>query len=900
MTKSSLYLLWIILLTGLSSCFNQEGSFKVSDLSLNHRSDTICVSTGQFSFGWQAEGATGTSQSHYHLQIANNADFDDKSFIYNSDKILSDQSQNVKPLIALPTSKLLYWRVKLWDNTGEESSWSKPMQFFTAPEWKAQWISTRSHEVSKVRRRMGTFEQKTFKNPEDSIAAYMRKDFSLDKEIDRAYVYLSGMGYYELKINGEQIGDQVMDPVFSDFQKTVYFNTLEVTKALKTGSNIIDVTLGNGFYNLYTQNLFMIDQSEWKAPHKLIFQLHIQFSDGSSDIITSDESWKWGMGPIAFNSLMGGETVDMRKKVTINSPVVISEGPGGDLTPQQIPPMKVNKKIQPRSIKELNENTYIVDFGENITGSVALKIPEGNSGHQIKIFYNEAVDSAGYLVKNYSKTHTKGRFQEDRIISGGDTFQFKNRFSYFGFRYAQIENYPGTLEETDIYARSIHTALPQESSFSSSNDRINQLDAAISRTLKNSIHGMPGEEPTREKMGWTLDAGLVTMESYLYYFNSISAYEKYLKDLVDAQEPGGHIAPIVPTNGWGFLEDDGKPILYDDPWWGGTILYVMDELVNWTGDSSYYKENYEALRNYTDFVHSTADEDLIVHWSLGDWLDPENFKYGWGPGLTSIKLSSTLGLYYLASGTARIANHLGYDDAYVQYDELASDVKKSFLKNLYNTDELNDSLSQTGHALPLWVGAIPEDKEDSVYQNLVKAINNVDDHIYSGFIGIKPILDALAWNGDQQLAFDMIIQERSPGWLHMVESEYSTVGENLNAEGYGTGHHPFATNVGYWFYKYLLGFQTLESGWKSMKIAPFLPKQLDSIEGTLQLPYGEVSMKITRNEDQLEYDVSIPFNTEAEFIPYGKIRDLSNDYSANESGNILLKAGTHTFTTTLD
>ncbi len=899
MIKPNLYV-WIILLLGLSSCLNQTGKFKVYSLTLNHRSDTICISPGRLSFSWQVEDVPGISQTHYHLQVSSNPDFSGESIIYDSDKKQSSQSQNVKPDITLPHSSILHWRVKICDNTDAESSWSEPMQFYTAPDWKADWISTREHEVSLKRRRMGTFEQKEFKNSEDSIAVYMQKDFSVEKEVKRAHAYISGLGYYELQINGKLIGDQVLDPAFSDFQKTVYFNTLEVTEALQQGSNVIDITLGNGFYNLYTQNLFMLDQSEWKAPHKLLFQMHIEYTDGSSEIITSDKSWKWGTGPIVFNSIMGGETVDTQKEITIDKPVVLSEGPGGELTPQYIPSMKVNQRISPKSIQKLDSNTYVVDFGENITGSIALDIPETNSGRLIKAFYNEVVDSVGYLVKDYSKTHTKGRFQEDRIITNGQAFQFKNHFSYFGFRYAQIENYPGGLNESNIYARSIHTELQEESTFSSSNDRLNQLDVAISRTLKNSIHSMPGEEPTREKMGWTFDAGMNTMESYLYYFNSINAYEKYLDDLVDTQEPGGHIAPIVPTNGWGFVEEDGSPILYDDPWWGGTILYVMDELVNWTGDSSYYKDNYQALKDYTDFVYSTADENMIVHWSLGDWLDPRNFWYGWGPGLTSIETTSTLGLYYLADGTARIADQLGYSEDQTKYEEIAKDIKSAFFEHLYNSNEINDSLSQTGHALPLWLDAVPETMEDSVYQNLLDAIHEVDDHIFSGFIGIKPILDVLAWKGDKQLAFDMIMQEESPGWLHMVKNEYSTVGENLNAKGYGTGHHPFATNVGYWFYKYMLGFQASGGGWESMKIAPFLPTQLYHIEGEIQLPYGKASISIAREGDQVKYEISIPFNTEAEFIPYREVDEGIESYSTNESGNIILKAGKHSFTSTLN
>ena len=894
-----LFILWLTLMVGFTSCRNLS-SMKCVDLTLNYRSTPICVSGKDYRFGWSVKDAQGNYQTHYQLQISNDKNFEDGSVLFDPGKQASGASQDVRPNVDLPRQSILYWRVKIWDDTNAESAWSDPFQFFSSPSWTADWISTRPHEVSLKRKAMPTFGQKGYKNPQDTIAVYMRKKFEVEKGIKQAHVYISGLGYYELTINDQRIGTQVLDPAFSDFQKRVFYNTFEVTDQLNDGENTINVTLGNGFYNLYTQNLFMLDQSEWKGPHKLLFQLHILYNDNSSDIVVSNESWTWGTGPIVFNSIMGGETYDARKQVITDKPVVASSGPGGQSTPQLIPAMEINKRLDPVEINKLDEQTYLVDFGENITGSVELRVPGCEDGRMIMIFYNEALDSAGYLQKDHSKTHTRGRFQEDRMICNGEEFQFQNHFSYFGFRYAQVENFPGELKKEYLKARSIHTALESESSFQCSNRRINELHAAVKRTLKNSIHSMPGEEPTREKMGWTFDAGMNTMESYLYDFNTIAAYEKYLVDLVDAQAPGGHIPPIVPTNGWGFLEENGQPILYDDPWWGGTILYVMDELVHWTGDPTYYSGYYNNLKAYTDFVHSTADSSLVVHWSLGDWLDPQNFKDGWGPGLTSIELSSTLGLYYLAEGTGRIAGHLGKIEDSERYVKLAQEVKDSFLENLYNEKEIDKKLSQTGHALPLWLDVFEGSVQDSVYQNLKNAIHEVNDHIYSGFIGIKPIMETLADQGDKQLAFDMIMQEASPGWLHMVKDEYSTMGENMNAEGYGTGHHPFGANIGYWFYKHVLGLKAFHDGWKRMVLKPFLPNQLENASGYVHTPYGEVSISIERKGDnKLECQVNIPFNTKAEFIPMGDLVEGFENYTIDDTGHLELPAGTYTLTSTM-
>jgi len=868
--------------------------FVCTDLVLNTMSEGVCVDGNTYMFGWAVDNSIGVAQSAFQIQVSDQLSFKKDDLLFDTQKIDSTLSQNIRFTINLPQGEMCYWRVRIWDDMGNKSTWSDAYTFFTTPNWQAHWISTRAHTVSSERRAMPTFKQKGYTNPEDSCAVYMGTELLLQKNIESAHIYFVGLGYADLEINGTKISSHVLNPAFTDYQKRVSYNAYNVTEYLRKGENALQVTLGNGFYNLYTQNLFMIDQAQWKTPHKLLLQLHVNYSDGTEKVFETDKSWKWGKGPIVFNSLMGGETFDARNEVDLSKNVVLSEGPGGLLVPQQIPAMEVNQRISAKLVTCLSEKTFLVDFGENITGAVELNIPETTSGTNINIYYNEVLDKDGHLKKNHSTTHTRGRFQHDIYITDGKAGTFKNHFSYFGFRYVQIENYPDELFAEDIVATSIHNPMLNEGYFECSNQRVNQLQAAIKRTLRNSIHGMPGEEPTREKMGWTFDAGVNCMESYLYNYMTIAAYHKYLNDLVDAQEPGGHIPPIVPTNGWGFLDSKtGKPILYDDPWWGGTILYVMDKLVQWTGDPFFYDEYYNGLKKYTEYVLATADEEYVVHWSLGDWLDPYFKQHGWGPGLTSIKLTSTLGLYDLLAGTARIARKIGKNEDAIIYADRAQKVKHAFVEKLYN-EENYKPLSQTAHALPLWVDALDSAKSEMAYSRLKNAISKVDNHIYSGFIGVKPVLDALAQNGDKQMAFDMILQEESPGWLHMVSDEFSTMGENMNKEGYGTGHHPFGTNISYWFYQNILGIEPL-NGWPNFTVRPFLPEQLSYAKGAVDTPYGLCRVSIDTDGENLHYEIEVPFNTSCLFYPSGTLIER-NQYKL-ENGVLLLQSGKHTFST---
>ncbi len=876
-------------------------TFRPTHLTIDYRpAGSHLVVEDTLRLGWAATGAKGVRQNTYRVQVARDSGFAEAELAFDTHEVPSGASQNVRLAPALPAGRKFYWRVRLRDDARATSAWSRAYAFFTAPEWRAPWIATRAHEVSDARPAMGTWGQVGRLNPQDSAAAYLARDLVLPTAPTSAHVYVTGLGYYVLHVNGARVGRQVLDPAFSDYQRSVYYSAYDVTDHLRAGGNRLGATLGNGFYNLYTHNLFQLDQSAWKGPHELRLELHLTYPDGRREVVGTDERWRWGHGPIAFNSIMGGETFDARRAVRYDSAVVVAAGPGGVMRPQVIPGMAVARRLSPKHVTRLDDSTQLLDFGENLTGVVALAIPAMAAGRVVRVEYNEVLDSLGRLDTAHSRSHTRGRFQEDRYISDGAPGRLHNSFSYFGFRYAQVTGYPRDIRPTDAEALDIHTALEGEGTFTSSSERLGQLQAAIARTLRNSIHGMPGEEPTREKMGWTLDAGLNTMEPYLYLFNAVAPFEKYLRDLGESADTAtGHIPPIVPTNGWGRLGPDGAPILYDDPWWGGTTRYVVDELVRWTGDSTYYRDYYPALRGFTDFVRSRADSHLIVHYSLGDWLDPENWAGGWGPGLTSVEVTSTLGLYDLAASTARIGAALGHTREAVRYAALADSVVAGFAERLYNDTEINPTRSQTGHAVPLWLGAFDErpDLRDSAYARLLRAVDAADGHIYSGFIGIKPILETLADRGEGQRAVDMILEEGSPGWMQMVADEYSTMGENVNAEGYGTGHHPFGTNVGYWAYKHILGARPLANGWQTMLITPELPAQLTRAGGTVPTPYGAVAVAMERRGDGIHYRLTVPFNTEARFRPDGVATSvLPKGYPLDEAGRLVLPAGEYEFT----
>lgn len=860
-----------------SGCETQKG-LSVTDLRVEYLKEPIGIDTKKPNFGWKIESQEDSIfQEYVQIRVASEKSKLDVADIWKSQKIKTNNSINLTYQgTELTAGKKYYWQVKIWNNNGNDSEWSNPsswqMGLLKEDDWNASWISNKFKEVTNKREPLSEIIQREFVK-EDTAAVYLRKPFEIKKKIKSAIAFVSGLGYYELYINGDKIGDHIMDPVFTDYQKSVKYTGFDITSNLKKGINIVASILGNGFYNHQEADLFQMEKANWKTPPKFLLQIEIEFEDGKKEIIKSDKSWKWSYGEIVYNSIRGGETLYANKNLDGWNNVGYSEKnwksvvevpkPIGELSYQYMEPMRETRTIKPQKIWEIGKDTTVFDFGENITGYVDSNI-SGKKGKLVIFDFNELLNKDSTVNTENSSGHTWGRFQKGKLIlSDKKIDNFKPRFTYHGFRYVQVVGVPKD-QIIDMVALSVHTDLGRIGKFESSNKRLNELHAAVNRTLLNSIHGMPGEEPTREKMGWTFDAGMATMESYLMNFEVINAYKKYLDDLISSQEKNGHIPPIVPTNGWGLMEKNEKGIdttvRYDDPWWGGTIAFVTDKLFQFTNDTTTVKKAYEPIKAYANFVMETSKED-IVYWSLGDWLDMEHNKRGWGPGLTPIEQTSTAASYYLCKIVAKNAKILGYDSDEKEYEVHAERIKKSFNKAFLDKESgWYAKNGQTAQALPLYLGLVPNDMIEKVEQKLIEAIKNNDYHISVGFIGVNPLLKYLSENGYGELVYKLVTQEESPGWLHFVKDHKSTLGENLNAEGYGTSHHPFGANIGFYLYYYLGGIKPDFSKQYDFYLTPGLESGLDCVKTSYNSLKGEVKSDWEKTGDGYKITLSIPPN----------------------------------------
>lgn len=851
------------------------GDLRPTRLRVEGVEDPLGVDADVPRLSWAlASDARGARQSAYEVHVATGPDRLAAPDVWDSGRVESDETLWIDyggP--TLDAGQRVWWTVRSWDAAGRPGPWAEPATWSRAawlgPDWEAEWIGPATLA------------------PADSGAAIlMRTEIEIRKPVQRATATVSGLGYYELAVDGRKVGDHVLDPAWTDYTDGVQVVTYDVTEHVGEGRHALGVTLSGGFFHLVVADLFKTEEAPWRALPRLLLQLDVEHTDGTTATVASGpDGWRWATGPVRLADVRGGETHDLRERrdgwQTAGyddadwTPAVAVDPPAGKLRAQLHPPLREVERVRPVSIIQPAPGVVLVDFGKNLTGWVELTTA-GPRGTRVVLHHNEVLRPDGTLDTLHSAGHTwGGRFQKGELVLAGDGREtFAPRFTYHGFRYVQVEGLAEPLGVEDVVAVAVHTDLKGAGRFASSNGRLNELQGAIRRTLLNSVHGLPGEEPTREKMGWTYDA-LVLQEAYLYNFDAGAIYRKYAQDLIDAQDDDGHMPPIAPTPGIWRSGPDGAPGDYADPWWGVTLAFVPQVLWEFTGDRRPLEEAYPHVRDYVEYLRSRGVErpgaapgsGLLLDWRLGDWLDRAWDREG-RPGLTPIVETSTAAFYAVARMLARNAERLGIPQDAARYGALADSVRQSFNAAFFDAETAcYGACSQASQAVPLWVGLVPDGREADAFARLADAVVAADTTVTAGFVGAFPLMEEVADRGRADLAFRALMQEGpTPGWLWFVEDETSTLGENLNPRGYGTGHHPYAAFVGFWPYRALAGVRPLAPGFRRIGIAPSVVDGLDAAEAVYESVRGEVASRWRREGDAVVYDVTVPANTTAEVV----------------------------------
>ena len=839
----------------------------------------------------------GAKQTAYQILVASSASAMEKgqADLWDSGKVTSAETVQItysgKPLAS---HQQAVWKARVWDGKGQVSE-SKPatweMGLLKPDAWNAKWIARITD---------------TNANP----APLLRRAFKLNGEIKQARAYICGLGYHELYLNGGKVSDHILDPGYTRYDRRALYVTHDVTNQLKQGANAIGVILGNGWYNCHTKAVWKFHESPWRAAPKLLLHLRVDYADGRSETIVSDESWKCSTGPIVFDSIYGGETYDARleKSGWANAdynaadwePVKVVDAPAGRLAAQMMPPIKIDQSLKPAKITEPKPGVFVFDIGQNLAGMAELTVT-GPAGTRVQMRYGERLSPDGTLDTRDIEQHVKklGKEQQHQtdtyILKGSGKETWHSRFTYHGFQYVEVTGFPGKPTLDNLRALFIHSAVPKAGEFTSSNPMLEKINTAAHWAFLSNLQGIPTDCPHREKNGWTGDAHLACEQAQFNFF-PVTVYQKWINDLGDEQKPTGQLPGIVPTSGWGYSWGNG-------PAWDSAFLLIPYYQYLYYGDTENFRRHYDGMKRYVDYL-TTRAKDGIVSIGLNDWA----------PWKTRTPAGITDTAYYYVDTkiVALAANLLGNQEDARKYEALAGSIKAAFNKKFYHPETaLYDNGSQTALSCALYQGLVEPENKARVIENLVAAVAKTNNHIDAGILGTKYILNALLENGRADVAYRMVAQKDQPGWGWWLEQGGTTLWEQWN--GNESRNHIMFGDVCAWFYKALAGIQPdpQSPGFKHFFISPQVVGDLTRAKGEYDSTRGRIVSDWQVVNGEFQITLVIPANTTATVSlpvtgeltesgqPAGKAAGLS--HLRVESGRTVFEAdsGTYKFQGTL-
>ncbi|HEY4414987.1 MAG TPA: family 78 glycoside hydrolase catalytic domain [Verrucomicrobiae bacterium] len=793
------------------------------------------------------------AQTAYHILVASSAEklAANQGDLWDSGKVDSDATaQIVYAGAALKSRQPCFWKVEIWDEQHRKSVWSETatwdMGLLEPHDWQGSWIGIN----------MPTPTNSVSVNP----APYLRRDFSLRTGIKRARLYASGVGYLELHLNGQKVGgNRERDPGYTDFDKRVLYVTHDVTSQLRPGTtNTLGAILGTGWYDVHDLAVWGFEHASWRGRPRLQLMLVVDYSDGSSQTITSDNMWHaTSEGPIRFDGIYSGEIYDARRKmpgwdapgfVDTNWPAAdVLPAPLGKLTALRCPPVAIAKNIIPKSITQPKPGVYVVDMGENFSGHVQLTV-QGPAGTTIHLRYSECVAADGMVDRSSITEFMRPPklFQEDAYVcKGTGTETWEQRFSYSGFRYVEVTGFPGEPTLKNFRGRFAHTDMQPAGEFSCSNDGLNQVQAATVQSYLSNAQNIPTDCPTREKNGWTGDAHLAA-EAGLMNFHAETFYTKWLDDLQDNQLANGRLRVIVPSDGWGLGNCQ--------PAWDSAYPFIAWYLYKYDGDRRILAQHYDRLRRYVDYLTSKSGSGTITEDTLGDWCP-------WSTE-TPNQLTATAFYYEDARIVSQAAAILGNTEDAATYATLAEKVKTSFNERFFNpTNNSYANDSQTALATALYFGLVPEERQSVVLGKLAAQVEALK-HIDAGILGAKWIPAALSAGGRSDAAYLLASYTNQPGWISMAKDS-KTLWEQWR-EPHSRNHIMFGSISG-WFYQSLAGINCdpKEPGFKHILIQPHPVGDLTWVKATYDSIHGRIVSNWSRQAGGFTLEITIPVNTTA-------------------------------------
>lgn len=871
--KSILIFLFFIALSAFANA-----QLRVQKLLCENLVNPIGIDALQPRFSWQLTGeGRNLKQTAYELKVLNSS-----GTVWNSGKISSGQSVFVeyagKPLEA---GKKYTWQVKVYDQNGKGGAWSETaffrMGMLSKNNWKAKWI-TPGYE-------------------EDSLRAspLFRKQFNSSKKIIAATANITSHGMYQAFINGKRVGDAYLTPGWTSYNTRLQYQSYDVTPLLRSGENTVGVVLGNGWYRGIMG--FSNQKNIYGKDLALLFQLEIEYSDGSKEQIISDGSWKSSTGAIVYSEIYNGETIDARKaktgwnNINYNDRDWASVGEANfskdNLIATENEPVRKQETFNPVKIFTTPKGEKVIDFGQNLVGWVVMKI-KGKAGDRIVLSHAEVLDKQGNF---YTDNLRAAKAQNTYILKGGEEEIFEPHFTWQGFRYLRVEGISGDLNPNNFTAVALYSDMETSGTFKSSNSMVNQLQHNIRWGQRGNFLDVPTDCPQRdERLGWTGDAQVFSRTA-AFNMNVHSFFSKWLKDL-EADQIDGKVPHVVPNIiGKNNVNSAG---------WADVATIIPWNLYLAYGDKKVLETQYSSMKAYVESIRRIAKNDL---WNsgfhYGDWLyfrpvDDDN------DGRSAVTDKFLIAQCFYAHSTQLLINTaqvLNRQEDVQQYTELLKRIKTAFMNEYVSPNGRLASGTQTAYVLALNFDMLPENQRQQAAERLADNIKTYG-HLTTGFLGTPYLCHVLTRFGYTDLAYKLLLHDKFPSWLYPVRMGATTIWERwdgikpngtFQSVGMNSFNHYAYGAIGDWMYRKMVGIDTFEDGvgYKHIRIQPHIGGGFSNAAASLETYYGKVSNEWKLENGKLKMDVSIPVNTFATvYMPAKAASDIMESGKALNNGII--------------
>ncbi|MBP3711309.1 MAG: family 78 glycoside hydrolase catalytic domain [Bacteroidaceae bacterium] len=854
-------------------------------------------------FTWQTVSQKpNVKQMAYRVLVATSeADLKkERNLLWDSGRTNSDESLNV-PYQGrrLPYQSRVFWQVEVWLSTGEHLV--SPVQSFLTGlktfDAKAQWIGIddADHIV------------KGENDSRDLPARYLRRAFFVGGKARRATLYISGMGYGQTYINGKPVSPDVFGTLQTDYTKTVYYNTYDVTKLLRRGNNAIGSILGNGYVLGFNAGCTSYGLPRLKA------QLVVE-TDKDTLTIVSNTEWKVTTeGPIQRNNLWNGERYEAAREMkgwataffddSAWKPAQTLKAPAGIMQPQPSPSMRVQKELKPKSVRRTSDGRYIIDMGQNMVGQLRARLT-GKKDVPVVIRHAEILDPGN--PDQLSVANLRSAKCTDTYIPASDgTFTYQPELTYQGFRFVEISGISVEPRLKDITGMVIYDQMDDQGTFWCDNELLNKLHKNAYWGIIGNYHGMPTDCPQRdERMGWLGDHAMGCYGENLVVDNG-QLYYKWLQDVWDTQDDDGMIANVAP----GYWVVRGNDVA-----WGALSVYATFMLYRRYNDVQAVQKYYPFLQNYMNFLERNLQDGIVTGNNYGDWcMPPErpDLIHSEDPARkTDGKLISSAMYYSMLTMMGQMAMRLGREGDMLDYDRRQQRLKDAYNRHFYHPESgsyANNTV--TANLLSLVFDLVPTGDEEKVLQNIVDVTEKTyGNHISCGVIGMQHLLTCLTRSGHLDQAMQLMLQKDYPSFGYMIENDATTIWELWNGNtadpAMNSGNHVMLLgDVLPWMYGNLAGIRQSSNScaYKELDMSLSMPEDLNHVRATHDTPYGRVSSEWKRTEEGIIWQIDLPANTSARIhIPSGYtiqgMHSLRWASAEIEGDDICLCVGSGTYT----